>query len=417
MADRRDSKNRKLNKGEYQNSDGRYRYRYIDTNGKARWVYSWKLTATDKGEGKCLRDLEADILRSKIDRVNGHSADRTTLNKCFETYIGTKNGLKEQTRVRYKYNWHTYVEESIGKKAIGEIRYSDILQFLSGLIDARGIKPNSVRGIYNLIRPVLTLAVRDDLIRKNPADGVMAEIMKNHKKRQEKRHALTEEQQDSFIAYLRDIPKYRRWYRLFVFLLGTGCRIGEARGLIWDDCDFDSRLIFVRRQIQYYRGEGEESYSEHLTTPKSMSGERVIPMFDAVRDVLLEEHAYQTEQGWCEKTLDGLSGFIFRTKKGGCMDSQNVDGAIYRLIRNYNKLETERAIVNGEEPRLLPKFSVHNLRHTFCTRMCENETNLKVVQEVMGHADISTTMNIYNEAMENVKVRSFQELEGKIVRV
>ena len=65
-------------------------------------------------------------------------------------------------------------------------------------------------------------------------------------------------------------------------------------------------------------------------------------------------------------------------------------------------------------PQLLPHFSCHNLRHTFCTRFCENEKDLKVIQEIMGHADITTTMNIYNEATKERKVASFVNLEGKI---
>ena len=63
---------------------------------------------------------------------------------------------------------------------------------------------------------------------------------------------------------------------------------------------------------------------------------------------------------------------------------------------------------------LLPHFSCHHLRHTFCTRFCENETNLKVIQEIMGHADITTTMDIYNEATKDKKKESFAGLEGKI---
>ena len=62
----------------------------------------------------------------------------------------------------------------------------------------------------------------------------------------------------------------------------------------------------------------------------------------------------------------------------------------------------------------LPHFSCHHLRHTFCTRFCENETNLKVIQEIMGHADITTTMDIYNEATKDKKMESFAGLEGKI---
>ena len=68
----------------------------------------------------------------------------------------------------------------------------------------------------------------------------------------------------------------------------------------------------------------------------------------------------------------------------------------------------------GREPMLIRHFTAHNLRHTFCTRFCENETNLKVIQEIMGHADITTTMNIYAEATEATKRKAFANLEGKI---
>lgn len=59
-------------------------------------------------------------------------------------------------------------------------------------------------------------------------------------------------------------------------------------------------------------------------------------------------------------------------------------------------------------------FSVHIFRHTFCTRLCENETNLKVIQDIMGHADIQTTMDIYAEISENKKLEAFQNLEDKL---
>jgi len=76
--------------------------------------------------------------------------------------------------------------------------------------------------------------------------------------------------------------------------------------------------------------------------------------------------------------------------------------------------ELEAAKKERREPKLLPHFTAHNIRHTFCTRFCENEMNIKVIQEIMGHANISTTMNIYNEATMKKKKESFENLEGKI---
>lgn len=80
----------------------------------------------------------------------------------------------------------------------------------------------------------------------------------------------------------------------------------------------------------------------------------------------------------------------------------------------YNEQEIERAEQENREPILLPPFSCHNLRHTFATRYCENETNLKVIQEILGHKDIATTMDIYAEATKDAKVKSFDNLQGKI---
>ena len=84
------------------------------------------------------------------------------------------------------------------------------------------------------------------------------------------------------------------------------------------------------------------------------------------------------------------------------------------MIDCYNADETADATRERREPILLPHFSAHNLRHTFCTRFCEVERDLKIIQEIMGHADIETTMNIYNEATKERKMESFANLEGKI---
>lgn len=88
--------------------------------------------------------------------------------------------------------------------------------------------------------------------------------------------------------------------------------------------------------------------------------------------------------------------------------------SIDRICKAYNQEEQENAARENRKPVLIRHFSVHNLRHTFCTRFCENETNLKVIQEIMGHADIETTMNIYAEATKEKKQESFANLEGKI---
>lgn len=140
----------------------------------------------------------------------------------------------------------------------------------------------------------------------------------------------------------------------------------------------------------------------------------VIPMLSDVKAALTEEYKEQLESGFNESVVDGYSGFIFKSRYNTVLSPHCVNPAIDRIIKACNAKEEEDAKAEGREPELLPHFSCHHLRHTFCTRFCENETNLKVIQEIMGHADITTTMDIYNEATKDKKMESFAGLEGKI---
>ena len=110
-----------------------------------------------------------------------------------------------------------------------------------------------------------------------------------------------------------------------------------------------------------------------------------------------------------------MTGFVWRTTRGTLPIPGTINAALYTIQKDYNLEEESTAKRDGREPLYLPKFSVHVLRHTFCTRLCENESNVKVIQEVMGHASIVTTMNIYNEATMDAKRESFEKLNGKIV--
>ncbi len=419
MSDRkRDNKGRLLRQGERQREDGRYEYRYKDIKGSTRSIYSWKLVETDKvplGKkcGESLRELEKQVRRDLEDNINTYTAYRTSLNSFFDAYIETKYELKQSTRTNYKYMYKKYVSDSLGLRDIATIRYTDIKKFYIHLIKDAGFKPNSMEIIHTILHPIFTTAVRDGLIRLNPTDGVMAEIKKSHDWEKPKRHALTEKQQTAFVGYVANHSVYRHWLPVFTVLLGTGCRVGEIVGLRWEDCDFTNNIITINHNL-IYRQQDSGKCEFHITTPKTKSGIRIIPMLSEVKKAFAEERLKQMRTGFNQTVIDGYSGFIFQNRYGECLNAHCINRAIERISRDYNAEETALAKEQGREPELLPHFSAHNLRHTFCTRFCENETNLKVIQEIMGHADITTTMNIYNEATKEKKIESFANLEGKI---
>lgn len=419
MAERRDTKNRLLGKGEYQKSDGRYMYRYVDSKGNSRFVYSWTLTQTDrppkgKHSEKCLRELEKEIAKDLQDEIDSFKAKKMTLNAFYEDYIEQKQELKTSTRTNYKYMYKKYVWDSIGRRKLPEIKYSDIKKFYNHLIREVGFKPNSMETIHTILHPIFATAVRDGYIRVNPTDGVMAEIKKSNDWEKPKRHALSVSEQEAFVEFTKSHSVYSHWLPLFTVLLGTGCRVGEIVGLTWDDCDFKNGIININHSLIYRPDEYTGKSGFYISTPKTKAGEREIPMFEAVRKALLNERLRQMQEGFNQTVIDGYSGFIFSNRFNGVLSPHNINRAIERITRDYNVAESELAERQNREPLLLPHFSVHNLRHTFCTRMCENESNIKVIQEIMGHSDISTTMDVYNEATRDKKKESFAGLEGKM---
>lgn len=165
--------------------------------------------------------------------------------------------------------------------------------------------------------------------------------------------------------------------------------------------------------MNYQRDKGKCYFS--VNTTKTEAGSRIIPLLPEVRKALLDEKAYQQEAGLvCQANIDGYTDFVFLNRYGNPHNPQTINRTIKRITLAYNEEETELSDMENREAVLIPPFSCHNLRHTFCTRYCENETNLKIIQEIMGHKDIATTMEIYAEATKDAKVKSFENLEGKI---
>ena len=263
----------------------------------------------------------------------------------------------------------------------------------------KGLQVNTLESINTVLRPTLQLAVRDDIIRKNPVDGAYAEVKKRNGGSRKTRRALTVEQQRAFIDYVAQNPFFYHWYPLFVFLLGTGCRIGEVIGIRWDDVDMDKRTININHSLTYYaRNEGVYKCEFRVSEPKTEAGVRIIPMMEPVYEILKEEYERQSEEGFCTEIVDGMTNFIFTNRFGGPHNPQSLNRVIKRIVDAHNAEEEVKAKKEKREPVMIPRFSCHIFRHTFASRFCENETNIKVIQEVMGHADVTTTMNIYAEA-------------------
>ena len=403
---RKDNKGRVLFKGETQRKDGRYAYSYTDQLGKRHSIYDKDLVK--------LRLKEKEIHRRMDDGLDPAKADRITVNQMFDRYISLKYDIKPSTRENYIYMYEKYIRESFGKKKLSKVRYSDVKAFYYSLINERGFKPASMEIAHTLLHPTFNMAVRDGYLNRNPTDGVMGEIKKSHQWEHKKRHALTIEQQSAVSTFLDTHEDYRGWRPIITVLLGTGMRIGECLGLRWEDIDFKTNEIDVNHNL-IYRKNLDGKCENHVNSPKTESGKRRIPILEGVKDALLEELELQRCIGFCKDEIDGYSGFIFSTCENHVYTPESVNRAIKRIYTAYNEEETFIAKKEHRDPILLPHFSAHVLRHTFCTRLCENETNLKVIMDIMGHSDIQTTMNIYAEVTGVKKQESMMALSDKIL--
>ncbi len=393
-----------LKTGEGMRPNGTYEYRWTDKDGKRRRVYAKTLEE--------LRDKEKEIAKDQMDGIRP-GARYLTVSELFDLWKQVKRGLKDNTFQNYLYMFNTFVRPEFGKKRVSSLKKSDVKRFYNYLADERGLQASTIDGVHTVLHQVLQMAVDDDLLRSNPSDNVLKELKQSHVFKTEKRKALTRPQQELLLDFLRRNNTYRHWYPIIAVMVGTGLRVGEVTGLRWCDIDLERGIIDVNHTLVYYchRTEVEKNQCKFgINTPKTEGSNRKVPMMDFVKAAFLEERANQEALGIsCRASVDGYTDFIFVNRFGDVQQQGTLNKAIRRIIRDCND---EVLLREEENPVLLPHFSCHTLRHTFATRMCEAGVNLKVIQDTLGHADISTTMNIYTDATEELKVAEFSDLNN-----
>ncbi len=226
------------------------------------------------------------------------------------------------------------------------------------------------------------------------------------------RKALTVPEQELFLEFLsREDTPYHHWNPIFMVIVYTGMRVGEITGLRWEDIDLEEGMIEVNYTLVYYNHAENGCYFS-IHTPKTKAGNRTIPMLDEVKQAFMEEKRYQEMNGLkCKAIVDGYTDFIFINRFGNLQHQGTLNKALRRIIRDCNDMQLEGRGVN---PVLLPRFSCHSLRHTFTIRLVEAGVNLKVVQDMLGHKDFSTTMDIYTDVTRELKQREFDNLQEKM---
>lgn len=396
MLRRKDNKGRVLKDGEYQRANGSYEYRWRE-NGKRYSIYGGTLEE--------LRRKENDLL---AEQSRGIRADARTLtiNDIYHSWVQLKKGLKENTFKNYQYMYEQFVQEDFGNKKLYNLKRSDVRRFYNRLADERGLKVTTIDNIHTVLHQVLDLAVEDEYIRNNPSDQALKELRQTYRNDSGQQKALTMDEHQLLIRFLSRNTRYHYWLPLITIMIEGGLRVGEATGLRWEDVNMEEGTISVNHTLVYYSKEkGKQGFA--VNTPKTQAGQRVIPMTENMKQTFLQEKEFhEFNDIYCHSTIDGYTDFVFLNLAGNVRHHNAINRALKRIIRECNKWvqkQIDEGKIDEAEAVFLPDFSCHSLRHTCATRLCEAGVNIKVIQDMLGHADIETTMNVYVEAKKDLK--------------
>ena len=376
---RRDNRNRILHNGESQRQDGRYAYKYKDINGETKFVYSWRLDKNDRAPaGKprdlSLREKERQIQQDLFNQIVPNGGSLTVL-ELVQKYLSLKVNVRHNTQANYNFVVGILKKEAFGSLRIDKVKLSDAKAWLIKLQkDGRGYSTiHSVRGV---VRPAFEMAVQDDLIRKNPFGFELATVVVNDSVTRE---AITRAQERAFLKFIQEDNCYRKYYDGIYILFHTGLRISEFCGLTISDIDFQNKRIRVDHQLQRKR---DMEYI--IEDTKTKSGERYVPMSQQVAECFRRVIANRKPPKQ-EPIIDGYTGFLFLDKNGMPMVALHWEHYFKHILNKYNSIYKVQ----------LPKITPHVCRHTFCSNMARSGMSPKTLQYIMGHSDISVTLNTY----------------------
>lgn len=376
---RRDAKNRVLRPGESVRANGKYQYKY-HIDGKPHFVYSWKLEPTDKlpkGKQPCLslRELEKQI-NTELAVLSNIVDGQMTVCELVDRYLKTKTGVRQSTKQGYVTVQRLLAKEKFGSQKIRNVKISDAKLFLIKLQQEDGKSYSTIHNVRGVLRPAFQMAVDDDILVKNPFGFQLQTVLVNDSVTRE---ALTKDQMRKFLKFIHDDVVYCKYYEVVYILFHTGMRISEFRGLTLRDIDLQNKTVNIDHQLQRT---ADMRYI--IVETKTDAGKRKIPITDDVA-AMFQAIIEDREAPAVEKIIDGYSGFLFYDKEGKPLVAMHWQNRFNNMVKRYNDIYRIQ----------MPNITPHVCRHTYCSNQAKAGMNPKTLQYLMGHSDISVTMNVY----------------------
>ena len=335
-----------------------------DADGKRR-----KKSFSSRDRETLLKKMndEKHNLNRNIVTVSGDYTVAEWIRFWLENY---KSGVvKSKTYDSYEYSLDRHIKNAIGNIKLNKIRTEPIQQLYNDM-RKRNLSTTTIRITHVTLPQAFDQAIRNQLIHTNPCKATV-----RPKSEKRKTAALTSEQQDAFVRHCSEGSTF---HKLFVFLLHTGVRVGEAKALVWDDVDFSDKTVSVNKTASTVINRDEDAETKTkvvIGSAKTKYGDRTVPMNMTV-----------------ERLLAGMdkgdNPFVFSLQAKTMLADRNILRSFKGLLKKAGLPDSVR---------------VHDLRHTFATRLLEKNVNPKIVSELLGHASVQVTLDIYSHVMPNVK--------------
>ena len=360
---------KELGKGISQRKDGLYQGRFVNRFGKKQTLYA-----------KTLKDIRQKLRNAQYEDEKALNVvtKEITLDEWYKVWMATcKKNCRESTKATYA-GQYKRVQKALGWRKLTSLNLIIIQQAINELGT-----DNQRKETKKILVDMLSKAVDADLLIKNSARMVNTVISKEEKK---ERRVLTIRETSIFLEYTKDTF----YYDLYILALETGMRIGELMGLKWSEIDYDKSVLYVRRSLCYFRRDGKYVFEWHDT--KTHNSKRVIPLTKQAvkalkrqwirRQSILLKNASEVQEEYRD--------LVFVTKNNRptqqVIVAECIDVAIRRIRNDYPEFEG---------------FSPHCFRHTFATRAIERGMQPKILQKLLGHGSLQTTMDLYCHVTED----------------
>ena len=383
-------KGKECGKGICQRKDGKYAARYTGKNGKRKEKHFLTLPEAKNW----LADMQYE---DKHDVYNPSS--EMTVDAWFEFWITNLIAdLSPNTRRNYRERYEYNIQPVIGTMRLGDVKPMHCKIVLNRM-DAT-YAGSTIRQTYIAMGTMFRAAVMNDMITKHPMDGVR--YTKPVRAANDIKF-LTVEEQEIFL----ETAKRSHNYRQYVLLLETGLRTSELIGLTWDAIDWKKRTLTVNKTLEYRHKEGYW----RAGPPKTAISYRTIPLTNRAYDVLKECYDERHTRKESETLSQILEYIDRRTGQTGYLLMRDLVFINYRTGEPAKNSSYDTHLYKLCDEAKIKRFCMHALRHTYATRAIESGMQPKVLQKLLGHASIKTTMDRYVHVTDTSMTNAVKQFE------